>query len=972
MAEPIMQLETENPGWQLEFSQLRAREKLGRLFEYEVTALSPLDDIELKDILGTKVSVVLICNDETKRYFTGYAVRVAQTGTRGRLHKYTLSLRPWLWFATKQRNTRIFQDLKVDEILGKVFEHGVYQKRFHDSEVQNLTRTHDQRSYCVQFRESDFDFVSRLMEEEGIYYWFDTNGSQVVFNLADNTTAHKPSPGTASLPYEEHSGVAISHEHVWDWKPFVAVPTQNVVLRDHNWRLQPADKLEVTEVGPSTGLKDLETLEYYDYPDEYYDDSAPGNGPLRAQAITDLEHAKWQRFAAKTNARNLRLGSLLQITDHPRKDQNGKYVIIEAEYDLDFSGMESQGGATLPTRYECRFVAIKDNVTYASERTTPKPIAPGPQCAVVVGEKNNIEPDSEDIYTDEYGRVKVLFKWDRRDGEEATGDAHKGFGKKSSAWLRVSQPWAGDGWGAMFIPRIGNEVIVEFIGGNLDRPIITGRVYNPDQMPPPAMALPENKTKTWIRTRSSPNGSTSQYNELVFEDKKGEELVGIHAEKNMSTVVENDDSTSVGHDQSDTVGHDRSVRVKHDQTTTIDNDRTIAVKHDDKETVVRWQTINIGKKQILNIGDEGQSIQVVGPQSIVLGNTSTVSVSKKFKTIVGEGMETHVTGSHDTYVQGSQEINLTGDQTTSMHGKAKLSALSGIEFNSFADRKDVSIGKHQVMATSLEVVTAGGISLMSTANIDQTSVGGNTTVLGSNSDGYIGMASAAKMGMNRDTFMGLAMSNALGMQISNNLTMAISNATLSLGFTALNTQQDGIKFDLAALKTISPGAPGSAAAAAAVVNGVLSGIAALAGIVMGAVDTASTVESYNEAVESLKKAADEARDNGLDGLADRLEAAAALAEARPTQAAQMAAGVGLIAAGGVLAAVPLVNTAATVAGAGLMVDAAGPGSVGSQADALGKSAGENSAAGPVTIGPAVISPDAPGEPSSPDLSGAGS
>lgn len=968
MADPIMLLETENPSWKLEFSQLRAKEKLGRLFEYKVTALSPLPDIELKDLLGTKMSVVLTCHDESKRYFTGWAVRAGQTGVRGRMHEYTIILRPWLWFATKQRNTRIFQELKVDDILAKVFNHGIYQKRIHESESLNLTRSHEPRAYCVQYRESDFDFASRLMEEEGIYYWFDTDGSQVVFNLADNTTAHKPSPGTASLPYREHSGSSLNQEYVWEWRPYVEVPTQVAVLRDHNWRKPAAEKLEVTEVAPSTGLKDLELLEYYDYPEEYWDKDDPGNGPLRAQVHTDLEYAKWQRFGGKTNARNLRVGSLLQVTDHPRKDQNGKYVIVEAEYDLDFSGNESQGEDTwLPTYYECRFVAIKDNVTYASERITPKPIAPGPQCAVVVGEQNNIEPDGEDIFTDEYGRVMVMFKWDRRDGEEGDGSEGKGYGKDSSCWLRVSQPWAGNHYGAMFIPRIGNEVIVDFLSGNLDRPVITGRLYNPAQMPPDAMALPANKTKTWIRTRSSPGGNDQNYNELVFEDKKGHELVGIHAEKNMSTMVENDDSTSVGHDQSDTVGHNRSVHVKNDQTTTIDNDRTIAVKHDDKETVVNRQTINIGKKQILNIGDEGQAVQIVGPHSIILGNTSTVSVKEKYKTIAGAGMETHVTGTHDTLVQGDQEIGMTGNQTTSVQGKAKLSALTGIEFNSFADRKDISVGKHQVMATNLEVVTAAGISLMTTANIDQTSVGANSIVLGSNSDGYIGMASAANMGMNRETFMGLAMSNALGMDISNSLTMSISNSTLSLGFSVLNTQQDGIKFDLAALKTISPGAPGSAAATAAVVNGVLSGIAALAGIVMGAVDTASTLESYNEAVENLKKAAAEARENGLDGLADRLETAADIAEARHDQGVEMAVGGAMV----VASAMPMVPGVVGAAGGALMADGVvGSVTTGSQADAFGKSAGENSAAGPVTLGPPVISPEAAEAPAGPDLSGA--
>ncbi len=878
MADPIMLLETENSGWKLEFSQLRAREKLGRLFEYEVTALSPLPDIELKDILGTKMSVVLTCHDESKRYFTGWAVRAGQTGVRGRMHQYTIVLRPWLWFATKQRNTRIFQDLKVDDILAKVFDHGIYQKRIHESENLNLTRTHDVRAYCVQYRESDFDFASRLMEEEGIYYWFDTDGSQVVFNLADNTTAHKPSPATASLPYREHSGTSLNQEYVWEWRPYVQVPTQVAVLRDHNWFKPAAEKLEVMEVAPSTGLKDLESLEFYDYPEEYWDKDAPGNGPLRGQVRTDLEYAKWQRFGGKTNARNLRVGSLLQVTDHPRKDQNGKYLIVEAEYDLDFSGNESQGQETwLPTYYECRFTAIKDNVTYASERTTPKPVAPGPQCAVVVGEQNNIEPDGDDIYTDEYGRVQVLFKWDRRDGEEGDGTEGKGFGKYSSCWLRVSQPWAGNHYGAMFIPRIGNEVIVDFLSGNLDRPIVTGRVYNPAQMPPDAMALPANKTKTWIRTRSSPGGSDQNYNELVFEDKKGHELVGIHAEKNMSTVVENDDSTSVGHNQSDSVGNDRSVTVGNDQTTTVGNNRTITVAVNDTETVGAMQVVVVGGAQSLTVGGT-QSISVGQAQTETYGDAQTISVASKQALTVGADQKVSVYGSQETVVAGNQKLTVNGKHSMLVGEAMDIRAATDIKIQAVASRSDITTSEHKILANQINATATAGIKLLSPGGLEFTSMKSDTTVLGPNSDGYIGMASSVVMGSNRDTFIGMNMSNALAVDISNFAGIQMENvaalkvSNCATAWIANNT----VDIDLQTLKTIGPGSGGAAASGSAVL-GLIYGASGAVALIAGILDAIKTVQDRDaakaeleKAKKELEKAKKEAMQTKLDVIASKV------------------------------------------------------------------------------------------------------
>ena len=350
----------------------------------------------------------------------------------------------------------------------------------------------------------------------------------------------------------------------------------------------------------------------------------------------------FDQFSGESNALGLASGGLFKLMGHPRADQNQEYLITGADYRLEESPPESELAAT--ELFSVRLQAIPSAQTYQPPRLTPKPIVQGPQTAIVVGKAG------DEIHTDKYGRVKVQFHWDR-------------YGQKdenSSCWIRVSHPWAGQNWGMIAIPRIGQEVIVEFLEGDPDRPIITGRVYNADQMPP--YALPANMTQSGIKTRSSKGGGVGNFNEIRFEDKKGAEQLYVHAEKNQDNVVENDASLSVGHDRKKTVDHDETTHVKHDRTETVDNNETITIGNDRTETVGHNEVVTIG-------ANKAETIAIAKALSIGAGYAVTVGAG--MNTAVGLGQYEEV-GVDKTVMVGTDFSLTAGDSITLAVGKSAL------------------------------------------------------------------------------------------------------------------------------------------------------------------------------------------------------------------------------------------------------------------------------------------------------------
>jgi type VI secretion system secreted protein VgrG len=476
------------------FHRMRAREEISRLSDFDVDLLSARNDIAFDQILGKNVTVRLRLQDDTIRHFNGYVTRFALVGMHGRYHAYRATLRPWLWFLTRTATCRIFQDQTVPDIIRQILggHPGIVDVKF------DLTASYNRWDYCVQYRETDFNFVSRLMEHEGIHYYFKHDEGRHTLVVADSDSDHA-SANERAVPFNTAaSGRWVDQECITEWAVSRELQPGRYALTDYDFE-KPSANLQVA--GKVKRDHVLAEYEIYDYPGRYSEHDA---GEQYARTRVEELQTKFERFCGTTNARGIRPGYLFELRAHPRADQNAQYLVLSAEYELQSAEYET---ADMPgVSYSCRFTALNNRQSFRPERLAEKSVVQGPQTAIVVG------PKGEDIYTDKFGRVKVHFHWDRDSKRD----------ENSSCWIRVSQNWGGKGWGGMFIPHVGQEVIVEFLEGDPDRPLITGRVYNAENMPP--VELPAGKTQSIIRDHGG--------NVVVMEGVGGKEqlkLLSPHA-----------------------------------------------------------------------------------------------------------------------------------------------------------------------------------------------------------------------------------------------------------------------------------------------------------------------------------------------------------------------------------------------------------------------------------------------------------
>ncbi|AXA58027.1 type VI secretion system tip protein TssI/VgrG [Pseudomonas thivervalensis] len=556
-------------------------EELGRLFNYELQLHSLDNAIDLNQLLGKPMCVSLQLDGGGERYFHGIVARCSQNVDQGQFASYQATLRPWLWLLTRTSDCRIFQNLTIPQIIKQVFR----DLGFSDFE-DTLSRPYREWEYCVQYRETSFDFVSRLMEQEGIYYFFRHEQGRHVLVLADAYGAHTPAPGYASVPYYPKNEQQRERDHIHDWHLAQEVQPGSLELNDYDFQ-RPSARIDVRSAMPRPHTAGDYPL--YDYPGTYVQ-SADGEhyARTRIEALQTLH----EQVELSGNARGLGSGHLFSLTGFSRQDQNREYLIVGARYYLSQESGETGGGA--PTaQFESSLTCIDAQQSYRPLAITHRPIVKGPQTALVVG------PKGEEIWTDQFGRVKVHFYWDRHDQSN----------ENSSCWIRVSQSWAGKNWGSMQIPRIGQEVIVSFLEGDPDRPIITGRVYNAEQTVP--YDLPENATQSGMKSRSSKGGTPANFNEIRMEDKKGAEQLYIHAERNQDIVVEVDESHSVGHDRNKSIGHNETV--------TIGNNRLRIVKQEDILSVGQRKTDSISQSYVIEVGE---NLRLVCGESILELNAS--------------------------------------------------------------------------------------------------------------------------------------------------------------------------------------------------------------------------------------------------------------------------------------------------------------------------------------------------------------
>jgi type VI secretion system secreted protein VgrG len=577
------------------FKRMQCSEALGRLSEFVIELASERSDIRIADVLGTSMTVSLDLPQGGKRYFNGIVTRFSYQGWRDGKPAYLAIVHPTLWLLTRATNCRIFQQKSALDIVKAVT--GAYGVAI-ELEESMLSAVPAARDYCVQYRESDFNFVCRLLEEEGIYFYFRHGDEKHTMVLADGYGAHEPVSGYDTILFRDGESMREAlGEAVTRLVPDGEIQPSVMVLNDFDF-----EKASASASGGLLVKSQMDapfsqrSYEHYDYPGRY---QAADIGKGFARARMEALHGQGERIEAVGNARGLTTGALFTLSEHPRDDENRTFLITSAETEITGNEYRSDGAGE-GIDFNCRFEAIGKEHSYRPPAIARKPFVQGPQTAMVVGKAG------EEIWTDKYGRIKVQFHWDR-DGK---GD------ETSSCWVRVQQGWAGKGWGMMFVPRIGMEVVVSFLEGDPDRPLVTGCVYNGDAMPP--YTLPADQTKSTIKSNTSKGGNG--FNEIRFEDKKDSEEIFVQAEKDFNRVVKNNDTLKVGFEKKDKgdqtiqIANDRSLDVGHDQTVAIGNDLTTTVKHDETRKVDNNQNVTVGKKIVV---EANTSIELkVGSSSI--------------------------------------------------------------------------------------------------------------------------------------------------------------------------------------------------------------------------------------------------------------------------------------------------------------------------------------------------------------------
>jgi type VI secretion system secreted protein VgrG len=635
-------------GSDVRFHAMGGDEGLSRPFVYEIDVISDRSDIKPSELLGQSVTVHLSMGDDDGdlRHWNGRVTRLDYIDTSDDGDsRYRLTVRPWLWQLTRSADCRIFQRMSIPEIVTKVFQ----DRGFTDFD-QVLFEDYEQREYVVQYRETDFQFVSRLLEREGIYYFFRHEDGKHTLVLADSPQAHSPSPGCEKLPFapdDEHRDA--TQQYMRQWKSEAQLESGVFAQGDYDFTKPQVQLFSQASASDSAAT----ALQVYDYPGGF-DNFADADAVVRLRL--DQSRRDAQRWSGDTNARPMVVGATFDLTDHPRDDQNQTYLVTWARYRI--RGQDARSTDDDEDPFTCTLTAIEADVTFRPPIAAPKPTVRGPQTAVVVG------PSGQEIWTDKYGRVKVQFPWDR----VGTKD------ENSSCWIRVSQAWAGSSFGAQFVPRIGQEVIVDFLEGDPDKPIVTGCVYNATNDLP--FSLPDNQTQSGVRTRSSPGGSLSNGNEIRFEDLTGSEELFVQAEKDMNVVVKNDQTLSVGRNRTDSIAGDDALSVAGSRAHTVSAAEVTTIGAVQTVTVGAAQAVTVGAAQTVTVG-AAQAVTVGAERMLTVGANETVTIGGDRKTTVSGDVSQTVAGDVDAKTSGKTDQSFTLDYTERHLGHRTIIVGSG-------------------------------------------------------------------------------------------------------------------------------------------------------------------------------------------------------------------------------------------------------------------------------------------------------
>ena len=669
-------------GDSVDVRQFRFAAEMSTLFEATVVALSENPDIDFEAVAGQPGTLTLRWGDMVSRTITGVVRTFGQVQAEDRgASTYQWTIVPTLWLTNQRRNHRMFQHMsEVDIVIKLLEEWGI-------TPVLKLSETYKKRKYRVQYGESDFRFICRMLEEAGVSFYFDWEADCSLV-LSD---APQASPERPPLPFRDNPTKA-DREHATAVRIERNVRPGKYTIRDHDYRLPPSYNLIGSAQGGPGVEKRLERFEYS--PGAFLFESDKGEatpiaddkgkyrmdegaGQALAQKRLEAKRGSSKVVMFETNALDLAPGSVVTFLDHPKSDlAPGKRYLIVAS--------EMRGSRNAEWSHMCR--ALSADAPYRPELATPKPVVHGVESATVVG------PPGEEIHTDEFGRVRVHFHWDRESAMD----------EKSSCWIHVSQPWGGTGFGATNLPRVGQEVIVDFLGGDPDRPVITGRVYTNIQKTP--YKLPENKTQSGWKSNSSPGGGG--YNEMMFEDKKGQELVRMQAEKDLHKLVKHDEEVKIGNDRTKAVGHDDALTVGNDRTRMVGHDETVSIGNDRTRLVGNNEAVTIGNSRTKSVGIN-ESMFVGINQNEQIGANRSVQVGANHVETIGANMALTV-GMAKAETVGLASVETVGGAKALTVGAAYAITVGGMMSTDVARDQTQTVGQSQSETIgTTKTVTAG-------------------------------------------------------------------------------------------------------------------------------------------------------------------------------------------------------------------------------------------------------------------------
>lgn len=655
------------------------REELSRLFSFQLEMASDDWEIDLNAVVGQPAALTIKSLNE-ERTIHGIVSRMEEGGKGEKFAPYKVELVPEVWLLSRFFRSRIFQKLTVKDIVQEVLKGaGIAASHFRFA----LKRTLPAREYCVQYRETDWNFISRLLEEEGIFYFFEQKDKDTVLVMADSPDAVVAIPAPEKIPYREPSGARTEKEAVYEFRFSQELRSGKAALKDYNFT-----RPDVLVEGEAKAKRD-DKLEVYDYPGYYVVAESGGvsdaekfkSGDLTtlgkdlAQIRLEEQQATRRLAEGHSVCRRFLPGFAFKLSEHPRADFCLDYLLVSVEHSGSQPAVPAAGAKMT---YENRFSCISKDVVFRPARVTSKPVVKGVQNAWVTG------PKGEEIYTDSYGRVKVQFPWDREGKRD----------DKSSCWVRVSSLWAGKGWGGIYTPRIGQEVLVDFLEGDPDRPIIVGRVYNGSNLPP--YKLPDEKTKSTLKSDSSKGGDG--FNEIRLEDAKGKEQIFIHGEKDLDVRIKNDRREWIGNDRHLIVHHDKIEKVEKDRHETVEGNHMEKIAGDRSQKVEGKDAVEISGNHSLTVdgdvaevfkgkhSEETSDMYFLKAKDVVVNADTNITLKAggTFIALEAGGIKLGTSGQIMIECSGSVTVKATGDLKMESSGGSTMKGTTSLKLESAA------------------------------------------------------------------------------------------------------------------------------------------------------------------------------------------------------------------------------------------------------------------------------------------------